>query len=95
MGSLTNWVIRGIRWAMDVGKIQDQVRRLPAGQRKKLTAWMVSHYPMLTVDGLMAKASREVKAGRWKPAPPTEDNIPKGTILENALHVADRLGLRK
>lgn len=84
-----------MRWVMDVGKIQEQVRRLPAGQRKKLTAWMVSQYPVLTVDGLMAKASREVKAGRWKPAPPTEDNVPKGRVLEHALQVADRLGIRK
>jgi hypothetical protein len=80
---------------MDVGKIQEQVRRLPASQRKKLTAWMVLSYPALTVDGLMARASREVEAGRWKPAPPTEDNFPKGRVLDHALRVADRLGLRK
>jgi hypothetical protein len=80
---------------MDVAKIQQQVRRLPASQRKKLTAWMVSKYPVLSVDRLMAKAAREVKAGKWTPEPPTEDNFPKGKTLEHALQVADRLGIRK
>jgi hypothetical protein len=80
---------------MDAGKIQEQVRRLPASQRKKLSAWMILSYPALTVDGLMASASREVKAGRWKPMPPTEDNFPEGRVLDLALQVADRMGLRK
>jgi hypothetical protein len=80
---------------MDVSKIQQQVRRLPLSQRKKLTAWMVSEYPVLSVEKLLAKAEREVKAGRWTPEPPTKDNIPKGAALERALQVAERLGIRK
>ena len=81
--------------SMDVAKIQREVLRLRPSQRKKLTAWMVSEFPVLSVDGLMAKAARGVKAGVWTPTPPTEDNIPKGTKLERALHVAGRLGIRK
>ena len=80
---------------MDVAKIQNQVRRLPPSQRKKLTAWMVSEFPILSVSSLMAKAEREVKAGTWTPTRPTEDNIPKGKTLEHALQVAARLGIRK
>jgi len=41
---------------MDVAKIQREVLRLRPSQRKKLTAWMVSEFPVLSVDGLMAKA---------------------------------------
>ena len=80
---------------MDVDKIQREVRRLRPSQRKQLTAWMVSEFPVLSVKGLMAKAGREVKAGTWTPTPPTEDNIPKGKTLEHALQVAVRLGIRK
>ena len=32
---------------MDVTKIQKEVRRLRPSQRKKLTAWMVSEFPVL------------------------------------------------
>ena len=80
---------------MDVTKIQNEVRRLPARERKKLTAWMVTQYPVLSVDRLMAKASRAVKSGAWAPEPPTADNFPRGRTLTHALAVADRLGLRK
>jgi hypothetical protein len=79
---------------MDVTKIQREVRRLRPSQRKKLTAWMVSEFPVLSVEVLMAKAGREVKAGTWTPEPPTEDNIPQGKTLERALRVASRLGIR-
>jgi hypothetical protein len=80
---------------MDVAKIQDEVRRLRPSQRKKLTAWMVLEFPVLSVNGLMAKAAHAVKAGTWTPSPPTEDNIPKGGALVRALQVADRLGIRR
>ena len=80
---------------MDVSKIQQQVRRLRLSQKRKLTAWMVSEYPILSVEKLLAKAGRDVKAGRWMPAPPTEDNIPKDAALDRALQVAERLGIRK
>ena len=80
---------------MDVTKIQREVRRLPARDRKKLTAWMVSEFPVLSVDRLMRRASRSVKSGAFTPSPPTEDNFPKGRTLDHALEVAKRLGLRK
>jgi hypothetical protein len=80
---------------MSVTKIQGEVRRLPAQERKKLTAWMVAEYPVLTVERLMAKAARRVKAEAWSPAPPTSDNFPRGRTLAHALRVADRLGLGK
>ena len=80
---------------MDMAKIQREVRRLRPGERKKLTAWMVSEFPILSVRTLMAKAGREVKAGAWAPIPPTDDNIPKGRALERALAVAEKLGIRK
>jgi len=80
---------------MDVAKIQREVLRLRPSQRKKLTAWMVSEFPVLSVNGLMAKAERDVKAGVWTPTPHTEDDIPKGKTLERALQVAGRLGIRE
>ena len=80
---------------MDVAKIQREVRRLPARERKKLTAWMVVEFPALSVERLMAKAAQAVKAGTFKPTPPTADNFPKGAALERALAVAGQLGLRK
>ncbi|MCX6956523.1 MAG: hypothetical protein NTV51_30700 [Verrucomicrobia bacterium] len=80
---------------MDIAKIQSEVRRLPARERKKLTAWMVIEYPALSVDRLLAKAERAVKTGRFKPTPPTADNFPKGRALQHALAVAGQLGLGK
>ena len=80
---------------MDVVKIQREVRRLPARERKKLTAWMVVEFPVLSVDRLMAQAERAVNAGRLKPTPPTGDNFPRGRTLEHALAMAGQLGLRK
>jgi hypothetical protein len=80
---------------MDVAKIQREVLRLRPSQRKKLTAWMVSEFPVLSVDRLMAKAVQDVKAGVRAPTLPTEDNIPKGKTLERVLQVAGQLGIRK
>jgi hypothetical protein len=80
---------------MDVAKIQREVRRLPTRERKKLTAWMVTEFPVRSVDRLMARAARAVKTGTWTPAPPTEDNFPKGSTLDHAFEVAGRLGLRQ
>ena len=76
-------------------RIQREVRRLPARERKKLTAWMVVEFPALSVDRLIAKAMRAVQAGTFKPTPPKADNFPRGRTLEHALAVAGRLGLRK
>jgi hypothetical protein len=80
---------------MDVLRIQREVRRLPARERKKLTTWMVVEFPALSVDRLMAKAMQAEKAGTFKPTPPTADNFPQGRTLEHALAVAGRLGLRR
>jgi hypothetical protein len=80
---------------MTAVEIQREVRRLPARERKKLTAWMVNEYPALTVDRLMRKATRAVKAGTYQPTPPTADNFPQGRTLERALAVAGQMGLRR
>ena len=80
---------------MELTKIQRDVRRLSARERKKLTAWMVVEYPALSVDRLIVKAERAVKAGKFKPTPPTADNFPTGRTLAHALAVATQLGLRK
>ena len=80
---------------MDVTKIQSEVRRLPARERKKLTVWILTEYPVLSVNRLMSKAARAVKSGAWKPEPPTADNFPQGRTLDHALSFAGRLGVRK
>ena len=80
---------------MNAVEIQREVRRLPARERKKLTAWMVVEFPALSVDRLMTKATQAVKAGTFKPTPPTMDNFPQGRSLERALAVAGHLGLRR
>lgn len=80
---------------MDVAKIQREVRRRPARERKKLTAWMVVEFPAPSVDRLMAKAAPAVKAGTFKPTPPMADNFPEGRALERALAEAGQQGLRR
>ena len=80
---------------MDMIKIQSQVRRLPARERKKLTAWMVAEYPVLSVERLLARAERAVNAGTLIPAPLTPDNIPRGRTVAHALAMAEQLGLRR
>jgi hypothetical protein len=80
---------------MSVKEIQLAVRRLPAGKRRRLTTWMVREFPALTVDDLIAKAERKVKAGSWSPTPPTRDNVPTGAMLEHAARTARRLGIAK
>ena len=80
---------------MDVARIQREVRRLPARDRKKLTAWMVVEFPALSVVRLMAKGARMVKVGAFKPTPPTADNFPQGKTLQHAFDVAGKLGFRK
>jgi hypothetical protein len=80
---------------MSVKEIQGAVRRLPAVKRRRLTTWMVREFPALTVEDLMAKAGRRVKAGSWSPAPPTHDNVPSGAMLEHATRTARRLGILK
>jgi hypothetical protein len=79
---------------MSLAEIQRAVDSLPADERVRLTAWMVSHYPLFTVEQLMAHATRMTDTGEWTPAPPTDDNRPKGKILEHAQRTAERLKVR-
>jgi hypothetical protein len=76
---------------MSLKEIQRAVDTLPADERLRLTAWMVSHYPLLTVEQLMAHATTLIDRGEWVPTPLTEDNSPKGKVLEQALKANDAL----
>ena len=78
---------------MSLTEIQRAVENLPTDERLRLTAWMVSRYPLLSVEQLMAHAARLVDGGKWTPDPPTDDNAPRGKVLERALRVAERLDL--
>jgi hypothetical protein len=80
---------------MSLAEIQRAVDSLPADERLRLTAWMVSRYPLLRVEQLMAHATRMKDSGEWTPAPLTDDNRPKGKILEHAQRTAERLNLKK
>lgn len=80
---------------MSVKEIQKAVRKLPAGKRRKLTTWMVREFPALTVEGLVAKQDRKLKARSAALKAPTADNVPAGTTLEHAKRTAKRLGLAK
>ena len=80
---------------MSLAEIQRAVDSLPVDERLRLTVWMVSRYPLLTVEQLMAHATRMIDTGEWTPAPPTDDNRPKGKILEHAQRTAERLNLGK
>jgi hypothetical protein len=80
---------------VSITQIQQEVCHLSEAERKQLTAWMVSAFPVLRVEDLMAQATAVVEQGAWHPQPPTEDNIPKGKTLEHALLVAARLDLLK
>lgn len=78
---------------MSLADIQRAVDSLPADDRQRLTAWMVSRYPVLRIERLMAIASGLVERGQWTPSPPTEDNYPKGKSLDHATRVAEELDL--
>ena len=78
---------------MSVKEIQEAVRRMPAAKRRQLTTWMVTQFPALTVEGLVAKAAGRAKAGTWSPAPPTPTNLPIGATLVHVKRTAKRLGL--
>lgn len=83
-----------LRW-MSLTEIQRAVEILPADERLRLTAWMVSHYPLLRVEQLMEQAAALVRSGEWIPTSPTDDNRPRGKILKQALRVAEELDLGK
>lgn len=80
---------------MSLTEIQKAVESLPTDERVPLTAWMVSRYPVLNVDQLMARATGLVERGQWTPSAPTEDNRPQGRTLDRALRVAEDLDLNK
>ena len=77
---------------MSLAEIQRAVDTLSADERVRLTAWMVSHYPLLTVEQLMAHAKSLVEKGEWEPTPPTSDNTPRGEVLDRAIQTARELG---
>ena len=80
---------------MSLAEIQRAVDTLPFDERRRLTAWMVTRYPLLRVDQLMAHAAALIDRGEWAPTPPTEENYPKGKVLEDALRLAAQLDLGK
>ena len=80
---------------MSLSEIQRAVSTLPAEERLRLTAWMVSRYPLLRVEQLMANASTLVDNGEWALTPPTDDNWPTGGALEHASRIAEQLDLGK
>lgn len=80
---------------MSLTEIQRAVDTLSADERLRLTAWMVSRYPLLRVEQLMTHATALIDSGEWEPPPPTDDNRPKGKVLEHALRVAKQLDLGK
>jgi len=80
---------------MSLTEIQQAVETLPADERARLTAWIVSRYPLLKVEPLMASAAKLAHSGDWAVSPPTDENQPKGKILAHATRVAEKLDLGK
>ena len=80
---------------MSLLEIQEAVASLQPDERARLTAWMVSRYPVLNVEQLIEDATTLVDRGEWAPTPPTDDNRPQGKVLEHALRVAEHLALGK
>ncbi len=78
---------------MSLLEIQEAVATLAPDERTRLTAWMVTRYPVLNVEQLLGHATTLVDRGEWSPTPPTEENRPKGKVLEHALRVAKQLEL--
>lgn len=76
---------------MSLNEIQQAVENLPNDERVRLTAWMVSRYPLLRVEELMARATALVATGPWVPDVPSDDNRPKGKTLDHALRIAEDL----
>ncbi len=80
---------------MSLSEIQQAVEKLPRDERFRLTAWMVSRYPLLKVERLMAHATALVESGQWVPLAPSEENRPKGKMLDRALRIAEEHDLDK
>ncbi len=62
---------------MSLTEIQQAVEGLSPEERLRLTAWMVSRYPVLKVEQLMTRATTLVDNGEWTPSAPSEENRPK------------------
>ena len=62
---------------MSLSEIQRAVDVLPPDERVRLTAWMVSRYPLLRVEQLVAQGAALVDRGEWTPTPPADENQPK------------------
>ena len=80
---------------MSTAEIKQAIDAMTADERVRLTAWMVSRYPLLNVEQLMEYAAGLAARGEWSPAPPTEENRPKGKLLDHALRVAEGWDLDK
>ena len=80
---------------MSTAEIKQSIEAMTADERARLTAWMVSGYPLLNVEQLIEHAAGLVARGEWSPAPPTEENRPKGKLLDHALRVAEERDLDK
>ena len=78
---------------MSITEIQSAVEALVPEERKRLTAWMVSKYPIRSVEQLMCHAAELVKEGKWAPSPPTDDHRPGDKAAAHARQVAERLDL--
>ncbi len=87
-------ILRGFNFSsMSLAEIQRAVQGLPAEDKVRLTSWMVSQYPILKVEHLMAYAGALVDKGTWVPTAPTRDNQPQGSILDHAQRGAAELHL--
>ena len=80
---------------MTIAKIQEEVGHLTESERRRLTAWMVEHYPVRTVQDLVSRAEADVRQGKWVPKPPTAENIPTGETLTQAVLRAKKLGIAR
>lgn len=80
---------------MSLTEIQRAVGELSVEERRELAAWIISTYPLLQVDRLLARAAQLVEDGEWQPTSPTSDNQPEGKVLEHALRTVKQLGLDK
>ncbi len=80
---------------MSTAEIKQAIEAMPDDERARLTVWIVARYPVLRVEQLMGRAAGLVARGEWAPTPPTDDNRPKGKLLDHALRVAEGRDLDK
>ena len=76
---------------MSTAEIKQAIEAMTEDERVRLTAWIVSRYPLLNVEQLMGQAAGLVARGEWAPTPPTEENRPKGKTFDHAMKVAEGL----